>query len=189
MKMIPAFLAALALSLSLGCSATPTPADGGPAVTPAGWVSTVTTVDTTLTWALPAADALVDGLVGPVAAVPVHLAFRLAEGSVAALQSALTAYLGASNNGTMCTARAAIAATAAGLEGVAAALVPTGYGVAPEIQAGVQALAAVADELVPACPLPDGGLPASGVAAAHVVNTAAVLRPFPALTPPAGVLR
>lgn len=178
----------LAMLALCGCPSVPVSTDGGPAVTPASWVSTITTVDTVLSWALPAADALIDGLVGPSLAPSVHLAFRIAEGAVTALQASLHAYAVDASGGAMCSARAAIDATATAVEGVAAALVPTGYGVAPEIQSAAQALAAVADELAPAC-LVDGGIVPSVVGAARAINSAPSLRPFPAISPPPGVAR
>lgn len=184
--MIRVLLLSLALCLGVGCTPVPVPVDGGPAVTPVGWVSTVNTVDTVLSWVLPSADALIDGLVGPVAAPRVHLAFRIAEGSLTGVQSAIATYLSESNDGTRCGARAAVDTLAVGLEGIAAALVPTGYGVAPEIQSAVQALAAVGDELAGACPLDGGALPPSHAAEARAINSAPARRPFPAIYPPAG---
>ena len=177
-------LLVLALVLT-GCPATPVPVDGGPAVTPASWVSTAQTVVTVLDWTLPAADGLVGGLVSPAAAPTVHTAFRVAEGSTAALSSALATYQTTASLGSQCAARAAIDATTVALVGVASALSATGFGLAPEITSALQALAAVGDELAPAC-VTDAGLPPPSRAdAVHAALTpAGALRPFPTLVHP-----
>lgn len=178
----------------IGCHTPPSPGDT-PAETPTTWLDTADTVDVTLSWALPASDAVVSLLPIPAdTKATVHRALGVAIGARGAFHEALVIYR--ERGGDACVAHAASGALTVALVGVARALGDAGWGAAPEVERAITALGGLVDELTQRCDL-DGGFNSIGaeirtqILAIRLSATGrgVSLRPFPAIAPPDGGAR
>lgn len=178
----------------IGCHTQPSPGDT-PAVTPTTWLDTADTVDVTLSWALPASDAVVSLLpIEPASKATVHRAFAVAIRAREGFHAALGVYR--SRGGDACAVHAAVGALTVALVGVATGLGDVGWGAAPEVERVITTLGGLGDELTQRCDL-DAGFASSGAAVRSqllAVRLAASsrgvsLRPFPAIAPPDGGVR
>lgn len=147
---------------ALCCTPTPTPIDGGPAVTPSGWTSTARVVLTTLRWAVPAARAITDLTVAEPGRTQVGRALDATAQAAERLQGAVDAYERA--GGDRCTARAAVAGLHSALVTVAQVLADNGVALGTTLERVVDGVASIADALIPACDA-DAGWVSAGDAA------------------------
>lgn len=150
----PAPRAALALvvlvgALGLRCTPTPTPIDGGPAVTPSSWTATARVVLTTLRWAVPAARVITDLTVAEPGRTQVARALDATTQAAERFQSAVDAYERA--GGDRCAARAAVAGLHSALVVVAQTLADNGIALGTTLERVVDGVASIADALIPAC--------------------------------------
>ena len=169
-------------ALANGCTTAPVPVDGGPAVTPTGWVSTAEDIDTGFTVAIPAMEAALPLLrLSPADAA--HVTEALAAVDHVALprfNAALVTYQHEASSGNLCAARAATDALVIALEGVADTLGTLGWGMAPAVDLALAGLGGILDETVAACPAAsDAGAAAGTAIERHRAARPASLRPFP----------
>ena len=142
-------VATLAGALLTACPGPVTPVDGGPAVTPSSWTSTARVVITTLRWALPAARAITDLTVAEPGRTQVARALDAAAQATDRLHGAVDAY--EARGGDRCAARAAVGGLQVALVGVAQVLADNGIALGTTLERIVDAVASIADALIPAC--------------------------------------
>lgn len=142
-------VATLAGALLAACPGPVTPVDGGPAVTPSSWTSTARVVITTLRWALPAARAITDLTVAEPGRTQVARALDAAAQATDRLHGAVDAY--EARGGDRCAARAAVGGLQVALVGVAQVLADNGVALGTTLERIVDAVASIADALIPAC--------------------------------------
>ena len=142
-------VATLAGALLTACPGPVTPVDGGPAVTPSSWTSTARVVITTLRWALPAARAITDLTVAEPGRTQVARALDAAAQATDRLHGAVDAY--EARGGDRCAARAAVGGLQVALVGVAQVLADNGVALGTTLERIVDAVASIADALIPAC--------------------------------------
>ena len=142
-------VASLAGALLAACPGPVTPVDGGPAVTPSSWTSTARVVITTLRWALPAARAITDLTVAEPGRTQVARALDAAAQATDRLHGAVDAY--EARGGDRCAARAAVGGLQVALVGVAQVLADNGVALGTTLERIVDAVASIADALIPAC--------------------------------------
>ena len=142
-------VATLAGALLTACPGPVTPVDGGPAVTPSSWTSTARVVITTLRWALPAARAITDLTVAEPGRTQVARALDAAAQATDRLHDAVDAY--EARGGDRCAARAAVGGLQVALVGVAQVLADNGIALGTTLERIVDAVASIADALIPAC--------------------------------------
>lgn len=142
-------VATIAGALLAACPGPVTPVDGGPAVTPSSWTSTARVVITTLRWALPAARAITDLTVAEPGRTQVARALDAAAQATDRLHGAVDAY--EARGGDRCAARAAVGGLQVALIGVAQVLADNGIALGTTLERIVDAVASIADALIPAC--------------------------------------
>ena len=142
-------VATLAGALLTACPGPVTPVDGGPAVTPSSWTATARVVITTLRWALPAARAITDLTVSEPGRTQVARALDAAAQATDRLHGAVDAY--EARGGDRCVARAAVGGLQVALVGVAQVLADNGVALGTTLERIVDAVASIADALIPAC--------------------------------------
>ena len=142
-------VATIAGALLTACPGPVTPVDGGPAVTPSSWTSTARVVITTLRWALPAARAITDLTVAEPGRTQVARALDAAAQATDRLHGAVDAY--EARGGDRCAARAAVGGLQVALVGVAQVLADNGVALGTTLERIVDAVASIADALIPAC--------------------------------------
>ena len=142
-------VATLAGALLTACPGPVTPVDGGPAVTPSSWTSTARVVITTLRWALPAVRAITDLVVAEPGRTQVARALDAAAQATDRLHGAVDAY--EARGGDRCVARAAVGGLQVALVGVAQVLADNGVALGTTLERIVDAVASIADALIPAC--------------------------------------
>lgn len=142
-------VATLAGALLTACPGPVTPVDGGPAVTPSSWASTARVVITTLRWALPAVRAITDLTVAEPGRTQVARALDAAAQATDRLHGAVDAY--EARGGDRCAARAAVGGLQVALVGVAQVLADNGVALGTTLERIVDAVASIADALIPAC--------------------------------------
>jgi len=152
-------LATTALGLALlGCPR-PGPVDGGPAVTVASWTQTARTVLATLSWAIPAARAITNGVLYEPARTVVGRALDATGDAARELGAAVEAY--EQRGGDRCAAHAAVGGLHRALVGLARTLADNGIGLGVTLERVADGVGSIADALVPACDL-DAGWSSTG---------------------------
>ena len=154
-------LALLALS-SFGCvSCQPPPVatDGGTTVTPSSWTDTAATVLRVLSWSIPAAQVIVDGIVPATSRPVVDRSLVAVTDAATRLQGAVSAYN--ARGGDRCSAYAAVGGLTTALVALAQVLADNGIALGSTLVPVVLSLGAVADQLVPVCQS-DAGFASAG---------------------------
>lgn len=145
------FLALVLAAVMLGATCQPPspPSDGGPVSTPSSWTDTVATVLHTITWAIPAAQAITDALVPATVQPVVDSAFRAVSEASVRLQTALNAYN--ARGGDQCPAYAAVGAVTTAMVELARVLADNRIALGNTLVPVIQSLGGVVDQLVPVC--------------------------------------
>lgn len=149
----------LALGLALAGCPRPGPVDGGPSVTAANWTQTARTVLATLSWAIPAARAITDGVLPDPARTVVGRALDATGDAARELGAAVEAY--EQRGGDRCAAHAAVGGLHRALVGLARTLADNGIALGATLERIADGAGSIADALVPACAL-DAGWASAG---------------------------